>query len=170
MATKRAADVSDPVEDQDVPDTDADDTDADDTDADDTENADGTAKRRTRTPMPFGRPFALTIKFHNDLNGEREKIVTSLLDVIRNAADGETLDVHRSTRGEPVENLQTWLIAPFGYDWPESSNKERGVRIPQGALAEALRKFAAKNDVSMEKAAEMFAEAFGISAETVETK
>lgn len=129
----------------------------------DTEDAEG--KRRTRTPMPFGRPFGLTVKFHNDLNGERDAIVQKILDIVTGSADGETLDVHRSTRGELNPNLQTWLIAPYGYDWPESASKERGVRIPQGKLAEALRRFAAKNDVSMEKAAEMFAEAFGIGAD-----
>lgn len=129
---------------------------------DDSEDSEG---KRTRTPMPFGRAFGLTVKFHNDLNGERDRIVQSLLQVISGAADGETLDVHRSTRGEPNPDLQTWLIAPNGYDWPESSTKERGVRIPQGKLADALRKFAAKNNVSMDVAVEQFAAAFGIGAE-----
>jgi hypothetical protein len=114
--------------------------------------------------MPFGRSFGLTVKFHNDLNGERrDGIVNSLMEYITSLADGESTDTHRSTRGEPNPNLQTWLIAPYGYDWPESSTKERGVRIPQGKLAEALRAYAAKHNVSIEQAAEAFAEAFGTS-------
>ena len=123
-----------------------------------------TDKRKTRVAMPFGRPFGITIKFHNDLPApQRDSLISDILAQIDARADGETTDTHRSTRGEPNPNLQTWLVAPYGYDWPESNSKERGVRIPQGKLAEALRKFAAKNNVSMEKAAEMFAEAFGIA-------
>lgn len=167
MATKAtAAPTAEPVENESADSqTDSENESADDDDDEDGEVDETTGKRRTRTPMPFGRPFGLTVKFHNDLNGERDAIVNRILEIVTSAADGETLDVHRSTRGELNPNLQTWLIAPYGYDWPESASKERGVRIPQGKLAEALRRFAAKNDVSMEKAAEMFAEAFGIGAD-----
>lgn len=159
MATK-TTNAAEPVENDETPDAATEDGDDDES----TEDGDDETKRRTRTPMPFGRPFGLTVKFHNDLNGERAKLVSALLEQIANSADGETLDVHRSTRGEPNENLQTWLIAPYGYEWPESASKERGVRIPQGKLAEMLRRYAAKNNVSIEKAAEMFAEAFGEDA------
>ena len=140
-----------------------DETEVDETEVDDSdESTDG--KRRTRVAMPFGRPFGITVKFHNDLTEDRrQSLISDILAQIEARQDGETTDIHRSTRGEPNPNLQTWLIAPYGYDWPESNSKERGVRIPQGKLSEALRKFAAKNNVSMEKAAEMFAEAFGIA-------
>lgn len=164
MATKTANQNEQDTEDTEVPAAEATE------DTEETTASENGEKKRTRSPMPFGRAFGLTVKFHNDLNGQRDTIVARLLEVINESADGETLDVHRSTRGEPNENLQTWLIAPYGYDWPESASKERGVRLPQGTLSEALRRFAAKNDVTMEKAAEMFAEAFGISAETVDSK
>lgn len=169
MATQKAATTDEPVEDAETP-QDADTVDESAEDDEEDEVDETTGKRRTRTPMPFGRPFGLTIKFHNDLNGERDALVNKVLALVTETADGETLDVHRSTRGELNPNLQTWLVAPYGYDWPESASKERGVRIPQGKLAEALRRFAAKNDVSMEKAAEMFAEAFGIGADEAEGK
>jgi hypothetical protein len=164
MATKVTAPVDETPEDIESPEE-TEDSDDETVETVETDPETGEVKRRTRTAMPFGRPFGITVKFHNDLNGQRDTIIAGILAVVESASDGETLDVHRSTRGDPNPNLQTWLIAPYGYDWPESSSKERGVRIPQGKLAEALRRFAAKNDVSMEKAAEMFAEAFGIGAE-----
>lgn len=146
--------VADPVEDQETEDQETEDQDSE----------DGEPTKGKRVAMPFGRPFGLTVKFHNEMSdAHRDSLIADILQQIDLRNDGKTLDTHRSTRGEPNPNLQTWLIAPYGYDWPESSNKERGVRIPQGKLAEALRKFAAKNNVSMDKAAEMFAEAFGIA-------
>lgn len=134
--------------------------------SEDSDGSESTEGKRKRQPMPFGRAFGITVKFHNDMPDDRRAAITeAIVTTVTSLADGETLDTHRSSRGEPNENFQTWLIAPYGYDWPEPSNKERGVRIPQGALADALRKFAAKNDVSMEKAAEMFAAAFGIGTD-----
>jgi len=160
MAKNTATPNPIPVDD-DAPESVDDSTESD--DSDDSESGEG---KRKRQPMPFGRAFGLTVKFHNDLPTEtRDRIANAITDLVSGYADGDSLDTHRSTRGEPNPNLQTWLIAPYGYDWPEGNTKERGVRIPQGALADALRKFAAKNDVSMEKAAEMFAAAFGIGAD-----
>ncbi len=163
MASKALSKVVDEAIESDEP-TEVDEEIEDQDGEDQDDSTDGESKRRTRVAMPFGQPFSVTVKFHNDLPADqRQSLVDDILAQIEARADGETSDTHRSTRGEPNPNLQTWLVAPYGYDWPESASKERGVRIPQGKLAEALRKFAAKNNVSMEKAAEMFAEAFGIA-------
>jgi hypothetical protein len=135
------------------------------------ETAGETKRTRTRTPMPFGRSFGVTVKFHNDLPDKRRNdIVSSLLGTIENLTsevDGkgnQILDVHRSTRGEPNPNLQTWLVAKDGYSWPESTDVERGVRIPKGPLADALRAYASQHSVSIEEAAAKFAEAFNTPA------
>lgn len=129
----------------------------------------GTEKvKRHRAKAPFSRSFGVTIKVHDELNDtKRNEFVKRILDSIYSLKDeknakGETLyDVHRSTRGEPNENLQTLLIAKDGYDWPESTNVERGIRLPKGPLADALRAYAEKHEITIEQAAEKFVAAMG---------
>lgn len=115
-----------------------------------------------RTAEPFGRGFNLALKFHNDIpDSERQSMVNAILETLDGIGADETYSVHRKTRGEPNDNQQTHAIAPFDYDWPEAKSgpTTRGVRIPQGKLADIIRAFAKKNNVSVDVAAEMLADA-----------